>query len=716
MKLQIKLIYICGVFLCLLFCGFSLFKKVDPASHFLPPSLFQKPLSFAEKDPEKVQKQLSAMAKTYSSQAVEWWILYKKALLFKDTSFQLYCHNMEFLSQIEKFPLKDYAYLNVYAHCESKVRIDLNRFPEWMKKRVVKAWYKKSKKQKSESNIKESAYYLYQLSQEVYEKEKYLLVAIEKAKKTKDSRWKAWKKDLLVLSPRYIAQPARADFLKVAHDFRKARQFKKARFYYRQLLNSSLSSFKEKNESFKWMRWIYKAQRNKKKQIIATLQWKNWLKRAMKTHKQAFNAYHDIFYLLARTQWTLNQSDKALSTLQQMEKELKGRFSLLKVYRMKALIFEERGNINKALSFFEKALKEPAKDRETVDKVQWNYAWALQKVGKKDKSLSVLADLQENTESDYLPSRVLFWMGRIHEDKKEKDKAFLYYKKLIKQDPLSYYGMLAHYKTSRPIQLRKKKTFLQAEQKKGYVIAEWLLSLDKKKSALEFLQYKASEYKQDPDKKIKKWSALFYYMAKAGVYFPLFKMAGDLPLKERALFFSSYAHLIFPVIYKAEIEKSAGLFQIEKEMIYALIRQESAWNPKARSPADAFGLMQIRPFVARRVAKKQGIPYKNMYDLYKPETNILLGTAFLKKLFLQYDSRFIITVAVYNAGRTAMRRWLKTLPLTDPLSFIEEIPYQETRTYVRLLIRNFVFYKLLLNPKTEIRFPEWLLNIHPPVR
>ena len=94
-------------------------------------------------------------------------------------------------------------------------------------------------------------------------------------------------------------------------------------------------------------------------------------------------------------------------------------------------------------------------------------------------------------------------------------------------------------------------------------------------------------------------------MAKAGSYFPIFKMAGDLPLKERSLFFQSYADLIFPVIYKKEVELASRLFQIEKEIIYALIRQESAWNPRAKSSADAFGLMQIRPFVARRVANRR---------------------------------------------------------------------------------------------------------------
>ena len=70
-------------------------------------------------------------------------------------------------------------------------------------------------------------------------------------------------------------------------------------------------------------------------------------------------------------------------------------------------------------------------------------------------------------------------------------------------------------------------------------------------------------------------------------------------------------------------------------------------------------------------------------------------------------------MAVYNAGRTPVLRWVKNIPQTDLLFFIEEIPYEETRTYVRLLIRNFIFYKLLTSPKRKIMFPEWILRKTP---
>ena len=700
---------------CFLFlCGFSFFKKTDEGPH-LPHSFTQKPVTFLTEEPKEIEKQLSLIAKKYSSQAIEWWILYKRALLFKEKDLNLFCKNMHFLSQIEAFPLRHYTVLNLYSFCSESVNMDLSFFPEWLKKKATEEWYKKAKSLNDTKEIMESSYQMYIFSKDKNLREQYLVTAIDLAKKIKDPRFQKWKDSLHILSPRYILKPTHSQKLAIANDFKYVRNFRKAIFYYRQILNNSRSSFYQKNEAFKKIRHVYKLRKNNKKYLLATLQWKNWLKRKMKKNKRAIHIYHNISYLLARTQWTLNQNTKALKTLQKIEKELGSLFSLFKVYRMKALIFNEKGDMEKSIYFFEKAFKEKYSDAEIWEKTQWSYAWTLKKIGRVKDNIAVLNNLLKKTESDYLPSRILFWIARSYESLKDYEAAEDIYEEIIEKDPLSYYGFLAHYKIKKPIYIDKiKKNSNIKEDNEEYIIAQWLLSLNEHNLALDFLNYKAKKYKADKNKKTKEWSVLFYYMAKARSYFPLFKMVGDLPVDKRTVFFRSYTDLMFPVIHTKAVEKAAQLFNIEKEFIYALIRQESAWNPKARSPADAFGLMQIRPFVARRVAKRNGLSYKNMYDLYEPQKNILIGTAFLKQLSNKYNSQFITTVAVYNAGRTAVLRWLKKIPYEeDPLSFIEEIPYEETRTYVRLLIRNIIFYKLLTHSERKISFPDWILDMQP---
>ena len=703
-KILISFLFLSGLTACS-------FLKIENGLY----ALRQEPFDLTVDQQKKAHKDLSWLVKMHSSKAISWWISYKKALLLKDKNPESSCEYMYFLSRVKKFPLRDYARLYMYTHCDSELDIDLASYPVFLQKNAAEQWHKKAKKLKQDEAIMESAYQLYKTHSLKDEKEQYLLKAIGLAKKNKipSSQLQEWKKELYTLSPRFIPKPSHSQKLAVAEDLRRNREWDRAKIYYRQLLNHPKTTFTDKSESFKQIRKVYRLEKNNQKYLTATRQWKHFLKRKMKKNKKARQSYHDISLLLAQTQWTLNKPYKALKTLKTMETELKNKISFFKIYRLKAHIFSELNKYNKAILFFQKALKEPPPpNTEDIDKTKWQYAWILKKTNKIKPSLSVFQDLLKTTESDYLPSRILFWMADLYENTQQPIKANNTYQELIQKDPLSYYGLLAHYKTKKPIQLNKQKDIYDIlKNNTSYIIPYWLLSLGKTSAALNVLNHKLKTLQEGKFFTEEEKGILFYYMAKARSYLPLFRMIGSLPLKERSLFFQSYTSLLFPMDYKKEIQKASQIFDVEKELIYALIRQESAYNPRARSPADAFGLMQLRPFVAKKTAKKHGIRYKNRHDLYQPEKNILLGTAFLKNLFKRYNSQFVTTLAVYNAGDTAVRRWLQRHQMDNPLSFIEEIPYEETKTYVRLLIRNFIFYKLLHSDEHSINFPEWLLHI-----
>ena len=105
------------------------------------------------------------------------------------------------------------------------------------------------------------------------------------------------------------------------------------------------------------------------------------------------------------------------------------------------------------------------------------------------------------------------------------------------------------------------------------------------------------------------------------------------------------------------------------------------------------------------------LPYKHFDDLYKPQINIALGAAHLRELFDKYNGMMIPTIASYNASESAIRGWLSTRYRGDSIEFIEDIPYEETKTYVRLVLRNFVYYQLLTSESLAIGFPEWTLNL-----
>lgn len=152
------------------------------------------------------------------------------------------------------------------------------------------------------------------------------------------------------------------------------------------------------------------------------------------------------------------------------------------------------------------------------------------------------------------------------------------------------------------------------------------------------------------------------------------------------------AGLLFPVRYWKEILthcKSA-----DPILVKALIRQESAFNPTAKSPAKAYGLMQL----IYPTAKLFGV--KKRQDLFEPEVNIRAGSAFLGKLIQDFGS-VELALAAYNAGPLLVREWQKRYPTENIDLFVEMIPYSETREYVRLVNRNYKIYQTLLLDKGD---------------
>ena len=146
---------------------------------------------------------------------------------------------------------------------------------------------------------------------------------------------------------------------------------------------------------------------------------------------------------------------------------------------------------------------------------------------------------------------------------------------------------------------------------------------------------------------------------------------------------------IFPLTYLDTIKKNAR--NIDPLVIISLIRQESSFNPSARSVVGATGLMQLMPATARRYNRR--VRVKNLVN---PEINIAIGVKYFKELLNRYDGNLIFALAAYNAGENRIDRWRKEIfRCEDPLAQIESIPYEETRNYVKLIYRNYFFYSLL---------------------
>ena len=156
----------------------------------------------------------------------------------------------------------------------------------------------------------------------------------------------------------------------------------------------------------------------------------------------------------------------------------------------------------------------------------------------------------------------------------------------------------------------------------------------------------------------------------------------------------------FPMPYRKEVVAQAREIGIDPAYIYGLIRQESRFIMDARSGVGASGLMQIMPATARWTAKKIGLEYRPEM-ITEREVNLRLGTAYLKLVLDDFGGSQALAAAAYNAGPGRPRRW-RDGPLMEPAAWAENIPFGETRDYVKKVLSNTVYYSALVGREADL--------------
>ncbi|WP_235045504.1 lytic transglycosylase domain-containing protein [Methylophaga lonarensis] len=149
--------------------------------------------------------------------------------------------------------------------------------------------------------------------------------------------------------------------------------------------------------------------------------------------------------------------------------------------------------------------------------------------------------------------------------------------------------------------------------------------------------------------------------------------------------------LRFPVLYQAPMQRAAKANRLDSSWLLAIARQESAFQEQVRSHAGAMGLMQVMPDTGRAVANRLNDPLKNVNELNQPERNIQLGSAYLRQMLDRNQNNPILATAAYNAGPHRIDRWLPEQTLPADI-WIENIPFNETRRYVRAVMSYAAIY------------------------
>jgi soluble lytic murein transglycosylase len=152
----------------------------------------------------------------------------------------------------------------------------------------------------------------------------------------------------------------------------------------------------------------------------------------------------------------------------------------------------------------------------------------------------------------------------------------------------------------------------------------------------------------------------------------------------------------WPAAYLEQVEeatRSPG--SVESALVLSIMREESGFRPRVVSPVGARGLLQIMEPTGQRLAQAIGHEDFEADDLFEPRTNIRLGSYYLGELSRRFDGRLSAAIASYNAGPEAVAAWLEARPELDDDEWIESIPYEQTRSYVKRVLRSLQAYRLL---------------------
>lgn len=602
------------------------------------------------------------------------------------------CEKFEELSQIENFPLKDISKVKALQSCDWTVEKLISTWtsaeiPKWLQEEYYESSLKISKKKSIKLWESKLNFSLYPFQKRKVEKEKYIHRALKIAEDEQFSdQIEIYNDELKKISPRYITAPNNEELFSVARDYERAREFKKAISTYESILRNQEIAIEVKIKSWHRITRVFKNQRRKDLALSSTHTFVKWITK----NKNLFGDKYDQSLVdarlrWARATWTANNLKLAKKILNNtLTRFTSSDSQKATVYYLLGSIFKEEGKLKNALSKLNQSLKfAEGKQRENI---LWQLAWLEYKRKKYSRSSKLFLDL--HSEYDDI-SKYSYWAGKSLSREKKSNESIQLYEKTIEIAPFGYYGIQAKKLLGMKLEVSSNKISPKEDR-----LFEWLISLgeyDISKNYLNSFIYKSSG-KSEKLSLLAKMNSARNFQGSLRTYF---NMGED----QRVDVTKDYIHYIYP---KPNLTGALKNKRYDTNLAYSIIRQESAFNKDARSFADAYGLMQIIPTRAKKLARKHRVPYTGVPDLYNVETNIKLGTSYLEDL-KRYFKNLPMAIGSYNAGENAMKRWKVKRFKGDMETFIEDIPYKETRKYIKLVLRNYSIYKQLpINEKVFI--------------
>jgi soluble lytic murein transglycosylase len=395
------------------------------------------------------------------------------------------------------------------------------------------------------------------------------------------------------------------------------------------------------------------------------------------------------------------------------------------IYLFAGIWLEDEARFDEAIARYRQVAKsgEPASQRAEA---QWREGWVLYRTARYQEAISVWQQIVDQKDSDFEP-QALYWIARSYshvEGAKSKEVFAL----LCRRFPYTYYCQLAREHTdpsgaaqtkqdgsvvaassTQPasevtptsVQDNQTSSRMQIELQPAYRRAVELRTLGLEQEAARELGVLTDRYSRDPEV----LAALSMMLNEVGAYHHALRLVRSRFREQLERTGGVVADGLWSVAYPTGLIptiKMSGANGVDPFLVAAIIREESQYDRRAVSRVGAIGLMQVMPATANAVAQQYRLPSLSRDDLFDQETNIRIGARYVEQLFTQFSGNIVQTIAAYNAGPIVVGTWAATYRGRSEDEFVELIQYQETRQYVKRVLRSYREYLRLAGTQKTV--------------
>lgn len=427
-------------------------------------------------------------------------------------------------------------------------------------------------------------------------------------------------------------------------------------------------------------------------------------------------------YTLGAAHWNADRNGEAQRVMERIITQFKTSPSRESALYVAGRIAQSKPSYLTAAKFY-RALAEQYPNGAFAEEAFWRAGWSYYQAQEYQNAALIFSQGLTAFPAGAYAEDGQYWLGRAHEGANATSEAVRVYQQLLQYSPYSYYALQAK---ERLAQLRQPAPQPPARQgtspELSDVVKQTGASLppdvlqvlpphvntaielravnlpEYAKREIAWIQAKADQTAPSDDKtrlmRLYLFSRLY---AQIGDYLSGIQLASQIETALRqkvvAQFPYDLTRLLYPLDYWELITTYAAQNGLDPFFVAGIIRQESAYNHKALSYADARGLMQVIPETGRRVAKRIGLTNYTTAQLYDPAVNIQIGTAYLAELLKRFQGNQYRAIAAYNAGPKNTDKWWPTQGAYQNEEIVENISFRATKSYVKQVLRNQANYR-----------------------